>query len=57
MKNKKEGMIEASWDLFFKTGDPFYFVAKNTFEKIEKRNDKVKMNNKENKEEDELVNI
>lgn len=39
MKNKKNVLVEASWELFFKTGDPFYILAKNTFEKEDKTED------------------
>lgn len=31
MENKDDKLTEASWELFMETGDPFYFVAKNTF--------------------------
>ena len=46
--NKKRNMTEASWELFMKTGDPFYFVAKNTFEKIEKEKEKEEKLKEEN---------
>ena len=42
-KNKKDrdSLVEASWELFFKTGDPFYIMAKNTFEDKEEGEDKI----------------
>ena len=30
MKDKSK-LVEASWELFMQTGDPFYIMAKNTF--------------------------
>lgn len=56
MKNKKNNIVEASWELFLKTGDPFYLVAKNTFEKLEKD---LKEGKKKNIETDEngIMNI
>ena len=35
MEKDKQSLVEASWELFLKTGDPFYFMAKNTFEDMD----------------------
>ena len=50
-KNKKDNLVEASWELFFKTGDPFYLMAKNSFEEDQKTKvNKTKHRSKENGE-------
>lgn len=56
-KNNSKNLMEASWELFMETGDPFYIIAKNTFKEkeltIEKEN---RMKNLKAKQENEDEN-